>query len=57
MIDWKYGAEARLFFPRKRHLGGKKPKGRPIKEVVPRYQQERSFSWFQRKYRRLVVRA
>ncbi|MDZ4873812.1 MAG: hypothetical protein CLLPBCKN_003208 [Chroococcidiopsis cubana SAG 39.79] len=42
---------------KKRHLGGKKPKGRPIKEVVPRYQQERSFSWFQRKYRRLVVRA
>ena len=41
---------------KKRHLRGKKPKGRPIKEVVPRYQQERSFSWFQRKYRRLVVR-
>jgi len=41
---------------KKRQLKGKKPKGRPIKEVVPRYQQERSFSWFQRKYRRLVVR-
>lgn len=41
---------------KKRLLGGKKPKGRPIKEIVPRYQQERSFSWFQRKYRRLVVR-
>ncbi len=41
---------------KKRHLRGKKPKGRPIEKVVPRYQQERSFSWFQRKYRRLVVR-
>ncbi len=41
---------------KKRHLRGKKPKGRPIEEIVPRYQQERSFSWFQRKYRRLVVR-
>lgn len=42
---------------KKRHLRDKKLKGRPIKEVVPRYQQERSFAWFQRKYRRLVVRA
>ncbi len=41
---------------KKRLCRGKKPKGRPIKETVPRYQQERSFSWFQRKYRRLVVR-
>jgi len=41
---------------KKRHRGGKKLRGRPIKDVVPRYQQERSFSWFQRKYRRLVVR-
>lgn len=41
---------------KKRQSRGKKPKGRPIKEIVPRYQQERSFSWFQRKYRRLVVR-
>lgn len=40
----------------KRHLRGRKPKGRPINHTVPRYQQERSFSWFQRKYRRLVVR-
>lgn len=23
---------------------------------VPRYQQERCFAWFQRKYRRLIVR-
>ena len=35
---------------------GKKLKGRPISNPVPRYQQERSFSWLQRKYRRLVVR-
>ena len=41
---------------KKRQIRGKKPKGRPIRETVPRYQQERSFSWFQRKYRRLVVR-
>ncbi|MUL39391.1 hypothetical protein BWI75_24705 [Gloeocapsopsis sp. AAB1 = 1H9] len=41
---------------KKQHLRGKQPKGRPIEEVVPRYQQERSFSWFQRKYRRIVVR-
>jgi len=27
-----------------------------ISIAVPRYQQERSFSWLQRKYRRLVVR-
>ncbi len=41
---------------KKRQWHGKKLKGRPIKEIVPRYQHERSFSWFQRKYRRLVVR-
>lgn len=41
---------------KKRQIRGKKLKGRPIKDIVPRYQQERSFSWFQRKYRRLVVR-
>ena len=41
---------------KKRQSRGKKPKGRPIMEIVPRYQQERSFSWFQRKYKRLVVR-
>lgn len=41
---------------KKRQWRGKKLKGRPIKDIVPRYQQERSFSWFQRKYRRLVVR-
>jgi transposase len=36
----------------KRH----KPRGRPIKKDVPRFQAERTFAWFQRKYRRLVVR-
>ncbi len=41
---------------KKRQWKGKKLRGRPIAETVPRYQQERSFSWFQRKYRRLVVR-
>jgi IS5 family transposase len=34
----------------------RKPRGRPIKKDVPRYQAERTFAWFQRKYRRLVVR-
>ena len=31
-------------------------RGRPIKISVPRFQQERCFAWYQRKYRRLVVR-
>jgi IS5 family transposase len=34
----------------------KKPRGRPIKMAVPRFQAERTFAWFQKKYRRLVVR-
>ena len=34
----------------------KRNRGRPIKISVPRFQQERCFAWFQRKYRRLVVR-
>jgi hypothetical protein len=34
----------------------RKPRGRPIKQEVPRCQAERTFAWFQRKYRRLVVR-
>jgi hypothetical protein len=34
----------------------KKPRGRPIKIDVPRFQAERTFAWFQKKYRRLVVR-
>jgi IS5 family transposase len=34
----------------------RKPRGRPIKKSVPRFQAERTFAWCQRKYRRLVVR-
>jgi transposase len=34
----------------------KKPRGRPIKINVPRFHAERTFAWFQKKYRRLVVR-
>jgi hypothetical protein len=34
----------------------KKARGRPIKMEVPRFQAERMFAWFQKKYRRLVVR-
>ena len=40
----------------KRTWKKKKNRGRPIKISVPRFQQERCFAWFQRKYRRLVVR-
>jgi hypothetical protein len=29
----------------------RKPRGRPIKRAVPRFQAERAFAWFQRKYR------
>jgi transposase len=34
----------------------KKARGRPIKIDVSCFQAERTFAWFQRKYRRLVVR-
>lgn len=40
----------------KRNYKTKKNLGRPIKISVPRFQQERCFAWYQRKYRRLVVR-
>ncbi|WP_051482543.1 transposase [Synechocystis sp. PCC 7509] len=40
----------------KRTRKTKKNRGRPIKISVPRFQIERCFAWFQRKYRRLVVR-
>ena len=40
----------------KRTRKTKKNRGRPIKIAVPRFQMERCFAWFQRKYRRLVVR-
>ena len=42
-------------FP-KRHYKTKKHRGRPLKDDIPRFQQERCFAWYQRKYRRLVVR-
>jgi Transposase DDE domain len=34
----------------------KKNRGRPIKKTVPRFPAELKFAWFQKKYRRLVVR-
>ena len=40
----------------KRIYKNKKKRGRPIKISVPRFQQERCFAWYQRKYRHLVVR-
>lgn len=40
----------------KRKWKTKATRGRPIKNEVPRFQMERCFAWFQRKYRRLVVR-
>jgi hypothetical protein len=40
----------------KRVWKSRKPRGRPIKTDVPRDQAERAFAWFQRQYRRLVVR-
>jgi Transposase DDE domain len=33
-----------------------KPRGRPRKKAGPRFQAERTCAWFQRKYRRWVVR-
>ena len=42
-------------FP-KRVYKTKKHKGRPLKNDIPRFQQERCFAWYQRKYRRLAVR-
>jgi transposase len=40
----------------KRVWQSRKPRGRPIKQEVPRYQAERTCAWFQRKYRHVVVR-
>jgi transposase len=34
----------------------REPRGRPLKMDVPRFQAERTVAWFQKKYRRLVVR-
>jgi hypothetical protein len=40
----------------KRVWKSQKNRSRPITKVVPRCQAERTFAWFQKKYRRLVVR-
>ncbi len=40
----------------KRLWGGRRKPGRPLNTEVPRFPVERTCSWFQRKYRRLVVR-
>jgi Transposase DDE domain len=40
----------------KRGWKTKKKRGRPIKQVAPRFQAARTFAWFQKQYRRLVVR-
>ena len=40
--------------PRKKNAG--KRRGRPVSMKAPRFQVERTFSWLQRKFRRLVVR-
>ena len=40
----------------KRVWKSKPLRGRPIKQDMPRFQAERTFAWFQNKYRRLVVR-
>ena len=40
----------------KRGWKTKTQRGRPIKKGVPRCQAERTFAWFQKQYRRLVVR-
>ena len=61
------GSEAQTLRPQLRKRGmraqlpkrvwkTKKNRGRPIKKIVPRFQAERTFAWFQKKYRRLVVR-
>ena len=64
-MDKGYDAKARRHRLRRRGIRPqipkrvwkrRKPRGRPIKKDVPRYQAERTFAWFQRKYRRLVVR-
>jgi Transposase DDE domain len=34
----------------------KQPRGRPLKKDVPRFQAERTCAWFQKQYRRVVVR-
>ena len=50
---WQRGIRAPI---PKRVWKTKKNRGRPIKKVVPRFQAARTFAWFQKKYRRFVVR-
>jgi hypothetical protein len=40
----------------KRVWKSKPPRGRPLKKDRPRFQAERTFAWFQKQYRCLVVR-
>jgi hypothetical protein len=40
----------------KRVWNTKQPRGRPSKIAGPRFQAERTLTWFQKQYRRLVVR-
>ena len=40
----------------KRMWQSRKPRGMSINTDVPRYQAERTWAWFQRKYRCLVIR-
>jgi len=63
--DKGYDAKALRQIVRKRGIRAQLPKrvwkikknrGRWIKKVVPRCQAERTFAWFQKQYRRLVVR-
>ena len=63
--DKGYAATARRQQLRKRGMRAQIPKrvwktkknrGRPSTKVVPRFQAERTFAWFQQKYRRVVVR-
>jgi Transposase DDE domain len=63
--DKGYDAKALRQQLRKRGMRAQIPKrvwktkhnrGRPIKNVVPRFQAERTLAWFQKQYRRLVVR-
>jgi hypothetical protein len=54
----RHGLRSRGIRPQipKRVWKTKQPRGRPLKQDVPRFQAERTFAGLQRKYRRLVVR-
>ena len=51
-------ATVRLWRATSRRVPGRRPqfRGRPINKMVPRFRGKRTFAWFQKKYRRLVVR-